>query len=148
MGAEANKAAIVRWVDEGWNKGNLDLADEMYAPDYFIHDPSTPDFAGGIEAFKQYVGGLRAGLPDIHFTVEEMVAEGPYVAWRFVAVATHTGELLGIPPTGRRATITGLVLSRFANGKWAEDYVNWDTFGMLRQLGVIPAPESARSVGA
>jgi steroid delta-isomerase-like uncharacterized protein len=148
MSAEANKAAVLHWVESGWNQGNLDLADEMYAPSYMIHDPVAPDFPGGIEAFKAYVRTLRTGLPDIHFTVNEMVTEGERVVWRFTALATHLGELLGIPPTGKRATVTGIVISRFEDGLWAEDYVNWDTFGMLVQLGVIPAPGQASAVTA
>ena len=141
MSAEQNKAMVRRWVDGGWNSGDLSLVDEMYAPNYMIHDPSQPDFSGGAEAFKGFVSAFRAGLPDIHFKVEELVAEGDMVAWRFTTTGTHEGELLGIPPTGKRTMVTGLVISRFEGGKWAEDYVNWDTLGMLQQLGAIPAPQ-------
>jgi steroid delta-isomerase-like uncharacterized protein len=136
----ANLTAIVeQWVEGGWNNGDLALVDEFYAPDYTIHDPTAPDFPGGREAFKGYVTTLRTGLPDIHFTVEDLIEQGDKVVWRFVARGTHQGNLLGIPPTGRPGTVSGIVISRFAGGKWTEDWVNWDTLGMLQQFGVIPA---------
>jgi predicted ester cyclase len=67
-----------------------------------------------------------------------MIAEGDKVVWRWRITGTHRGELNGIPPTGKPISITGIVISRFAGGKWAEDYVNWDTLGMLQQIGVVP----------
>jgi steroid delta-isomerase-like uncharacterized protein len=136
----ANLTAIVeQWVEGGWNNGDLALVDEFYAPDYTIHDPTAPDFPGGREAFKGYVTTLRTGLPDIHFTVEDLIEQGDKVVWRFVARGTHQGNLLGIPPTGRPGTVSGIVISRFAGGKWTEDWVNWDALGMLQQFGAIPA---------
>jgi steroid delta-isomerase-like uncharacterized protein len=149
MSTEANRAAVYRWVEGGWNNGNLGLVDEMYSPDYTIHDPSVPGYPGGAEAFKAFVTGFRTGLPDIHFTVEDTVAEGDKVAWRFTVRGTNLGPLMGFPPTGKASTNSGLVISRFdENGKWAEDYVNWDTLGMLQQIGIIPTPDTeAASAG-
>ncbi|MEO8285069.1 MAG: ester cyclase [Chloroflexota bacterium] len=141
MSTEANKATVRRWVEGGWNGGNLNLIDEMYTPDFMIHDPSAPNFQGGTEAFKGFIGGFRTALPDIHFTIEDMIATGDIVVWRWTARATSLGPLMGIPPTGKRATVTGIVISRFdENGKWAEDYINWDTLGLLQQIGVVPTP--------
>lgn len=139
MSAEQNKSIVRRWVEGGWNQGNLALVDELYAADYMIHDPSAPDFPGGHAAFKQFVTTLRTAFPDIHVTVADMMAEGDKVTWRWTITGTHTGDLKGIPPTGKPIRITGIVLSRFALGKWAEDYVNWDTLGMMQQIGVVPA---------
>lgn len=139
MSAEQNKSIVHRWVEGGWNGGNLALVDELYTTDYMIHDPQTPDFPGGQTAFKQFVTNLRTGFPDIHVTIEDVIAEGDQVVWRWHITGTHDGNLMGIPPTGRPISITGIVISRFANGKWAEDYVNWDTLGMLQQIGVVPA---------
>ncbi|MCB9079463.1 MAG: ester cyclase [Anaerolineaceae bacterium] len=138
MSAEQLKAIVSRWVEGGWNQGQLALVDELYTTDYMIHDPSTPDFPGGQAAFKQFVADLRTGLPDIQVKIEDIMAEGDKVVWRWRITGTHAGNLKGIPPTGRPVVITGIVLSRFANGKWAEDYVNWDTLGMLQQIGVVP----------
>jgi steroid delta-isomerase-like uncharacterized protein len=148
MSTETNRATIYRWVEGGWNNGNLDLVDEMYAPDYKIHNPGVEGYPEGAQGFKAFVADFRIGLPDIHFTIEDTVAEGDKVVWRFTVHATHLGPLMGIPPTGKPAVVTGMVISRFTdNGKWEEDYVNWDTFGMLQQFGIIPVPDQ-QPVGA
>src|SRR5437868_1763539 len=99
MSAEKNKETIRQWVEGGWNNGNLGLVDEMYLPDYAIHDPSAPNVPTGREAFKGFVTTFRTAMPDFHMTVEDLVAAGDKVAWRFTVTATQTGELMGIPPT-------------------------------------------------
>lgn len=139
MSVEQNKSIVHRWVEGGWNGGNLALVDELYTDDYMIHDPSAPNFPGGQAAFKQFVTTLRTGFPDIHMTIEEIMAEGDKVVWRWSVTGTHQGELMGIPPTGKSIQLSGIVISRFTQGKWAEDYVNWDTLGMLQQIGAVPA---------
>ena len=84
---------------------------------------------------------FRTAFPDLHFTIEDMVAEDDKVTWRATTRGTHGGELMGIPPTGKPAVVASVIVSRFDGGKWAEDWVMIDTLGMLQQLGVIPAPE-------
>ena len=139
MSAEQNKAIVSRWVAGGWNAGDLSLVDEFYA-DYTLHSPGMPDVQG-TEAFKAFVTMYRTAFPDIHFTLEETVAEGDKVAWRATTRGTHGGDLMGIPPTGKPVVVSSSIVSRFENGKWAEDWVLIDMLGMLQQLGVIPAPE-------
>ena len=78
-------------------------------------------------------------IDDLHFTVEDQIAEGDTVVSRWTARATQLGELLNIPPTGKQATVSGLTITHFSEGKIVEDHVNWDTLGLLQQLGVIPA---------
>jgi steroid delta-isomerase-like uncharacterized protein len=141
MSTEHNKAVVRRWIEQGWNAGDLSLIDELYAPDVVQHDPGTPMPVTSSEALKMYVGGLLAGFPDIHFAIDDLVAEGDKVLWRFTAQATHTGTLMNIPPTGKRATVTGMALFRLAEDKIAEVWVNFDTLGMLQAIGVIPAPD-------
>jgi len=136
MAAEQYKEIVRRWVEEGWNTGNLALVDEMYAADYVLH--GNGENTSGREAFKQFVVAYRTAFPDMHLTIEEMIVEGDHVVWRFTARGTHAGPLPGLPPTGRSMTITGIILTRFAGGLWAEDYGNWDMLGMLQQLGAIP----------
>ena len=138
MSAEQNKAIVSRWVAGGWNTGDLSLVDEFYA-DYTLHSPGMPDVQG-TEAFKAFVTMYRTAFPDIHFTLEDMVAEGDKVAWRATTRGTHQGELMGIPPTGKPIVVSSSIVSRFENGKWAEDWVLIDMLGMLQQLGVIPVP--------
>jgi steroid delta-isomerase-like uncharacterized protein len=136
MSSQENKASIQRWVEEAWNSGNFASAGEMYAANYILHDTTGP--VSGAEGLKQFITVFRTGFPDLHFTIEDMIAEGDKVAWRYTARGTHQGELMGIPPTGKPVAVTGMVYSRFANGKWAEDWSNFDALGMLQQLGVIP----------
>jgi steroid delta-isomerase-like uncharacterized protein len=138
MSSEQNKAIIRRWVKEAWNGGNLSVADELYAADYAYHDPSAPPMPPGPEGIKQVLSTYRSGLPDLRFDIEDMIAEGDKVTWRWSVHGTNTQTFMNIPASGKSVSISGIVISRFANGKWAEDWANWDTLGLLQQVGVIP----------
>ena len=84
-----------------------------------------------------------AAFPDLHSTVEYLIAEGDMVVSRFTMRGTHQGEFIGIPPTGKQVKVTGMVIHRFADGKIVEYWVKWDVLGMMQQLGVIPPPTGA-----
>lgn len=136
MSVEENKALVRRWVDV-WNTGNLDAVGESVTPDYVRHDPNSPEVRGP-DAERQLVAMYLAAFPDLHFTVEDLVAEGGTVAARMTVRGTHRGELLGIPPTGRQVTIVAIELYRLAGGRIAEQWITMDTLGLLQQLGAIP----------
>jgi steroid delta-isomerase-like uncharacterized protein len=104
--SEENKAIVRRWV-EAFNEGNLDAVDELLTDSYVRHDPNSPEVRGPEEE-KQLIAMYRAAFPDLHFSVEDMVAEEDRVATRLSISATHKGELLGIPPTERRLSFTAL----------------------------------------
>ena len=87
--------------------------------------------------------GYRTAFPDLRLTIEAQVSEGDLVVTRWKASGTHQGELFGIAPTGKQATVTGISLTRVSGGKIAEDWTNWDTLGLLQQLGAVPAPTTA-----
>jgi steroid delta-isomerase-like uncharacterized protein len=140
MSTEENKALVRRQFEAIWDGGNLALVDELYASNYTNHDPANPDQAGGPAGFKQRVRLYRTALPDLHLAIEAQVAEGDTVLTRWTASGTHKGDLMGIPPTGKSASVTGMLLSRIQSGKFVEEWVNWDTLGLLRQLGALPAP--------
>jgi predicted ester cyclase len=138
-----NVATYRRWFDEGCSQGNVDLADELYSPNYVTH-ALGPQFPPTREGLKAFVRALRTGLPDLSCPVAEVIAEGERVAGRFPLVGTHTGTLLGISATGKRIDVGVMVIARFDQaGKWVEDWASWDQLGMLQQLGVVPAPASA-----
>jgi steroid delta-isomerase-like uncharacterized protein len=137
MSAQQQKMMIQRWVEVAWNNGDLAIADEVYSPDYLLHDPARP--IHGTEALKQFVATFLTGFPDIHVTIEDMIAEGDKVVWRYTVRGTHKGEFMGIAPTGKSITLTGILISRFADDKVVEDWNNYDALGMLQQLGVIPS---------
>ena len=136
--SEVNKAVVHRWV-EAFNEGNLDAVDELVTDSYIRHDPNAPEVRGPEEE-KRLIVMYRSAFPDLHFTVEDMVAEGDKVATRIGISATHRGELLGIPPTEKQLAFTAMELYRIANGKIDEQWVNVDTLGMMQQIGAIPAP--------
>jgi ketosteroid isomerase-like protein len=136
--SEQNKAVVRRLFEELWNKGNLMVADELLAPNYVNHDPSTPDFGRGPENEKKRASLYRSAFPDLRMTIEDMIAEGDMVTARWSCRATHKGDLGGIAPTGKQVTTSGISIGRFAAGKIAEAWVNWDALGFMQQLGVMP----------
>lgn len=100
------------------------------------HPPLPP----GPSGFKQLVTTYRTAFPDIHLTIDDWVVEGDKVAGRWTARGTNTGPLMGMPPTGKSATVTGISILTFANDQVTAQHTNWDAMGMLQQLGVIPTP--------
>jgi len=138
MSAE-NKAIARRWMEELWSQGNAGIAGEIIAPTYAVHDPGTPGRVGGVEGEKHAVAMYRTVFPDLQFTMEEMIGEGDRVVVRWTARGTHRGELRGAAPTGKAVVITGISILGVANGMIAEHRLNWDTLGMLQQLGMIPS---------
>jgi steroid delta-isomerase-like uncharacterized protein len=144
MLAETNKAVARRFLEEVWNKGKLAVLNEIIAKDHVNSGPGTlPGLPTGPEGSKQLVTVYRNAFPDVHFTIDEQIAEGDKVVTRWSAHGTHQGELLGIPATGKSSTVTGINVDRVVNGKIAESWGIFDQFGMMQQLGVIPVPELA-----
>ena len=137
MGVEENKALARRSIEEPWNQHRMETIDELTAPDFVSHDPANPEVRGP-EGLKQLVSMYVNAFPDVQFTIEEQIAEGDKVVTRYTARGTHSGELQGIAPTGKMATVTGILINRIAEGKIAESWVNWDTLGLMQQLGVVP----------
>lgn len=135
-----NKNIGRRFIEEGFNRGNLAAADEIIAANFTNHDPGTPELPSGPDGYKQLVSTYRAAYPDLHLTVDDVLAEGDKVVVRWTARGTNNGELMGMPPTGKQVTTTGISILAIAGGKVTEQRVNWDTLGMLQQLGVVPTP--------
>jgi len=143
---EANKAIVLRVV-ELWNTGDLSIADEIFAADFVNHDPSLPEVTD-LESLKGFLVVSRTATPDQHIVVEDMVAEGDKVAVRLAAIGTHTGEFMGIPPTGVQVTNTRIIIFRFADGKIVEAWENYDMLGVLQQIGVMPPTRQDYTWGA
>jgi steroid delta-isomerase-like uncharacterized protein len=136
--SEQNKTNVRRLFEEVWNKGNVSVADELFATTYTHHDSSTPDVGRGPDSEKKRVTLYRNAFPDLRLTIDDMIAEGETVVARWSCRGTHKGELNGIAPTGKQVNITGVSIARFTNGKMFEGYVNWDALGLMQQLGVVP----------
>src|SRR6266852_106383 len=146
--SEQNKAIVRRLFEELWNKGNLSLADQLFSPNYTHHDASTPDVGRGPESEKKRATLYRTAFPDLRLTIEDIVAEGETVMARWSCRGTHKGDLSGIAPTGKQINISGVSIARFANGKMAEGWVNWDALGLMQQLGAVPELGKAKAQAA
>ena len=114
------------------------MLDELVSSDYVGHDPALPEPVRGIQGSKDNVNQYRSAFEGAHITVKEQVGEGDVVASRWEGRGRHTGELMGIAPTGKDVVVSGLTLSRLRNGKIVEEWSNWDTLGMLQQIGAVP----------
>ena len=136
---DANERASTRIIEEIFGGGNYDLADDVGRADAVGHDPALPEPVKGPEGLKEAARGYRAAFPDLELTVENAIAEGDLVTIRWTARGTHKGDLFGIAPTGKQATVTGITIDRYAGGKIAESWTNWDTLGLLQQLGAVPS---------
>ena len=136
--SEKNKTIVRRLLEELWNQGNLSVADEFFASTYVHHDASTPDVGRGPESEKKRATLYRTAFPDLHLTIEDVIAEGETVMTRWSCRGTHKGDLNGMAPTGKPITVSGVTVARVSNGKIAEGYVNWDALGLMQQLGVVP----------
>ena len=141
MSAEDNKAVIRHLIDR-LNQKDVDILDEVCTPDFVSHDPANPQVRSR-EEFKQWFAAMTRAFPDLHFTLEDIVAEGDRVAYRYTLHATHTGSWRGAPPTGKPITTTAMALTRFRDGKSAELWQNTDALGLVQQLGLIPTPGQA-----
>ncbi len=138
MSAEENKALDRRWYEEVWNQGKVASYEEMASPDMVTHGAPpgiTPDFEG----VKQAISIHRTGYPDMHFEVEDQLAEGDKVVSRCTLTGTHRGEWVGIPPTGKRVSIETISIQRWRGGKMVEAWLAMDMLGWMQQLGVVPA---------
>lgn len=145
---DQNKQLDRRAIEEVWNRGNYDVVDELVADDFVGHSATPDQEIHGPEGVKQFYMALRMAFPDIHFTIEDQIAEGDKVVTRWRAQATHLGEFQGIPPTGNQGMITGITIDRIAGDKLVECWTEIDELGLLRHLGVMPSPEQAESAAS
>ncbi len=140
MSTEANKALVRRWWEET-DKGNDAIIDELCAPDYIDHSPPLPGMGPGSAGVRRANATLRAAFPDTVHIIEELIAEGDKVVTRLRGRGTFTGEILGIPPTGKVVEITGISIHRIVGGKLVEHWANADLLSFLQQMGAIPTLE-------
>ncbi len=144
--AEAeNKAMFRRTYEELLNRGNLEVADELVAPEFINHE-APPGRDRGPESMRGLATMLRTAFPDLHFAIEDLIAEGDTVAGRLTMNGTHAGPLMTMPPTGRKVRQANMHFVRFRDGKAIEHWGVRDDMGMMRQMGLMPEP--GRSVEA
>jgi steroid delta-isomerase-like uncharacterized protein len=143
MSTEQNKATIRRYYEEVFNQGDIGLLEELAVAPYVEHNP-LPGQASGLEGLRQRVEMLRAAFRP-QFTVEDIIADGDKVVVRWTHRGTHVGGFMGIPPTGKPFTITGIDIHGLRNGRMAEHWDVVDQLSLLQQLGLIPQPEQSRA---
>ena len=136
MSTEQNKALLHRLVEE-WNKHNLAGVDELFAPDYVCHGSGViPDI--DLAGWRQLIPALWTAFPDQHYSLEDLIAEGDKVVSRYTLRCTHQGDFMGIPPTGKQVSFTGIEIDRIEEDKIVESWFSSDLLGFLQQLGAIP----------
>jgi steroid delta-isomerase-like uncharacterized protein len=135
MSTEANKAIIRDFFAQVWNAGDEGAIDRFIAENAAGNDP---DFGIGREGFKRQWRNWREAFPDLHFRVEELVAEGDTVVSRWTLTGTHTGPFLGIAPTGRTIRVGGMSLDHLQDGLLVSGFDGWDNLGLRQQLGAVP----------
>jgi steroid delta-isomerase-like uncharacterized protein len=143
---EHNKTIIRQFIDETLNKGDIEAAEKFVAKDVIEQVP-FPGQGPGIEGLKDVLAGMRAAFPDMHWTVQEQIAEGDKVVSRFEWTGTHRGPFLGVEPTGRPVQVWGIVIDRLQDGKIKNTCILMDALGLMAQLGVFP-PQPAKRPGA
>jgi steroid delta-isomerase-like uncharacterized protein len=139
MGTQENKASASRFLEEVINRGNLSVIDELSGANFNDHQ-APPGVPPTIEGFKAFITMFRAAFPDLHYTLEDSIAEGDRVVQRTTAHGTMKGDFQGMPASGKSATWSEIHITRYDNGKAVEHWAVVDQLGMLAQLGYAQAP--------
>ena len=137
--SEQNIAVVRRWFEEVWNQGRESSIDELFPAGGVAHGlgDSEQDVHGPDE-FKPFVDNIRGAIPDTHVTIDDILADSDRVAVRVTLQGTHTGHGLGVPPTGRKVSIQGIIIVRLVDGRIREGWNSSDQLGLLRQIGTLP----------
>ena len=137
--SEENKAVVRRWFEEVWNQGREATIDELFPAEGVAHGlgDSESDVHGPTE-FKTFAANIRGSIPNTRIRVEDILSEGDRVAVRVILEGTHTGQGLGVPPTGRRVSIQWIIILRMVDGQIVEAWNSYDQLGLLRQIGALP----------
>ena len=139
MSDAAARTIARRYVEEIWDQGDLTAIAELFASDVVDHH-AVPGQAQGVEGQQQVLTMFRSAFPDLRVTTDDILVDGDRVAVRWTARGTHHGALLGIPPTGKPVTITGIDILRIAHGKVVERWAEDNGLALMQQLGVVPTP--------
>lgn len=136
-----NRTIVRRFIEETINQGRIDSAVQFVWEDVLEQVP-FPGQGPGLEGLQDILWGMRAAFPDLHFSVEEQIAESDKVLTRFEWTGTHRGQFLGVPATGRSVKVWGMVIDRFEAGRIKDTRIIMDALGLMVQLGVLPSPKA------
>jgi steroid delta-isomerase-like uncharacterized protein len=143
-----NKAIVRRLYQEVWNKRKFEVMSEIISPSHALQAPNISGSSIGPEAYKRQVLSFLAGYPDLHWTIEDIIAEKDKVVACWTISGTHKGDYMGIPATNKKISVDGITVHLIANGKIMDSYSNWDALGLMRQLGAVPALGQTKSLTA
>jgi len=142
---DQNKLIARRLIDEAFNKHNLKLLDDIYTADAQSHDPQQPIVGRGPDGVRRSMQVYLTAFPDSKLTIEREIAEGDFVVQHVRATGTHTAELAGIPATGKKTNVSGVMTTKFKDGKVVESWSLFDQLGLMQQIGVVPVPDVAKT---
>ena len=136
--SEQYKMAAQNLIEKGFNQKELSAFESYFSTNLKDHalPPGIPE---GFEGRRMFYSAFLAAFPDLHVDIEDTLAEGDKLVMRWSAHGTHTGELMGIPPTGKQVSVGGTAIDRFENGQSVEHWEIFDQVGLMQQLGVIPS---------
>jgi steroid delta-isomerase-like uncharacterized protein len=143
-----NKAVIRRLYNDVWNKRNLAAIDEIISPSHALYEPDAYDSRVGPAAYRATAERFLRGIPDLRFTVQEVISEGNKFVVVWVVTGTHQGEFYGVPATNKKLSLEGITIHQIKNGKIFDSYVSWDELGMMRQVGAVPPRQKTTAGGA
>jgi len=139
---EAN--ALLDRLEEIYNEGNFAITEDVFSPDFVLHHCGFPEDLVGIEAFEGFVTQNRTAFPDFKLTHDQVIVKDDKMASRWTVTGTHTGPFGDLPPTGKKLQISGLAISRIANGKFAEEWLYFNFLDFYQQLGFTLTPPEAQ----
>ena len=137
--AEQENLRLARESIEAWSAHDPNRLTKIVDEKFVAESDTLPANIDGPQGLAQFMSVYVTAFPDLHFEIQQQLADGDFVVTRWVATGTHQGVLMGIPPTGRRAVTQGCTVSQFRGGKGVHDWIYWDSGNLLRQLGVLPA---------
>jgi steroid delta-isomerase-like uncharacterized protein len=143
--SEQNKELVRRFFNEMCNKGELALADTLFAAEHVYQDPSSTWVGTGPAGMKTLIGAYHLGFGDAHWDVHAVLDAGDTVVTRWTGSGLHSGDLVGIPTTNKRAKVDGIWIHRVAQGKIVESWNAWDMLGLLQQIGIVPTMGAAKT---
>jgi steroid delta-isomerase-like uncharacterized protein len=137
-----NKHIAQRFMEECWNQGKMDSIRELMASGCTFHDPVFPGLTSGVDNMKRHIETCRSGFPDLKITVDDTIAERNEVVHHWTIRGTHKAPFLGMPPTNRKATVSGTTIYRIEGGKIVEQWADWNLMTLMEQLGVSSMPKA------
>lgn len=133
-----NREIGLRYFNEVWNRGNVTALDQLLAPSYINHTPSTPNPSPGPEGLKPIVLAMRSAFPDLHYEIKDLIATEDKVVMRVVMTGTHRGDLFGLPATGKKVSVEQINIEHLRDGRIVEHWRVTDELTLMRQLGAVP----------